>query len=149
MKIMEMLTEERQLRGKTETQINKLTVKLEETEKERDRLKAVINLTNQKKERSPVDELELKEEKLQLQVQIENLKLSNSNEVKEMEERFSLERSDLIGRLEETKKELEQQTSDSKVRMLYLRILFILFFGFLAFEEGVRRGSVEVTGTEQ
>lgn len=112
---MERLTEERQLRINNETQVKELTVKLEETEKERDRFKAVINLTSQKKERSPVDELELKEEKLQLQVQIENLKLSNSKEVKEIEEKFLLERSDLIGRLEETKKELEQQTSDSKV----------------------------------
>ena len=119
MRVRETLTEERQIRQKTEAQLNELSLRLEETEKERDRLKAAINIQNQKKERHiPVDELELKEEKLKLQVEIENLKISNNNEIKELEEKFSLEKESMNKQLEETKKELSQQTSESEVSIL-------------------------------
>ena len=119
MRVRETLTEERQIRQKTEAQLNELSLRLEETEKERDRLKAAINIQNQKKERHvPVDELELKEEKLKLQVEIENLKISNSNEIKELEEKFTLEKESMNKQLEETKKELSQQTSESEVSIL-------------------------------
>lgn len=132
MRVRETLTEERQIRQKTEAQLNELSLRLEETEKERDRLKAAINIQNQKKERHvPVDELELKEEKLKLQVEIENLKISNSNEIKELEEKFSLEKESMNKQLEETKKELNQQTSDFEVSILsslYLTAPFLSSF---------------------
>lgn len=71
-----------------------------------------------------MNESELKEEKLQLQLEIENLKQSKSKEKERIEKSFDEERQSLVKQLEETLSKNSQTISEFNVGTCICHLFF-------------------------
>ena len=133
----EALDDEKEQHQKAEDHLRQSTEvwqRLEAAENERDHLKALINLQNQRNEvKSPVDENELKEEKLQLQLELENLKLSTTEQIGTIRETHDKEKKELLSQLEQSQDRETHLNQVIKVNWLHdeqlLQFSCILFLG--------------------
>jgi chromosome segregation ATPase len=106
------LNSEREKCHKLERELNEVKENFNNLEKEKDRVKAVLSLQKQRSETTLVDESELKEEKLQLQLKLENLKLSMNEQIKEKELEFSKEKNVLTSQLNQSIAEKDKLNKD-------------------------------------
>ena len=118
-KLKENFEIEKTQRQRAEEQLRQATEvwhKLEVTERERDRLKAVVSNLEQKQQTNNVSsEDDLKAERLQLQVEMENLRNSMSDELESTRKVHEHERQDLSCQLEKMQKEQDDLTTSLEV----------------------------------
>lgn len=119
-KLKENFEIEKTQRQRAEEQLRQATEvwhKLEVTERERDRLKAVVSNLEQKQQNNNVSsEDDLKAERLQLQVEMENLRNSMSDEIESTRKVHEHERQDLSCQLEKMRKEQDDLTTSLETR---------------------------------
>ena len=143
--LKETLDNEKEQHQKAEDQLRQsaeVWQRLEAAENERDHLKALMNLQNQRNEvKSPVDENELKEEKLQLQLELENLKSSNIEQLGTIRETHDKEKKELLSQLEQSQQRETHLNQVIKVNWSHNEQLFefscILFEGKKSGNRGV------------
>lgn len=143
--LKETLDNEKEQHQKAEDQLRQsaeVWQRLEAAENERDHLKALMNLQNQRNEvKSPVDENELKEEKLQLQLELENLKSSNIEQLGTIRETHDKEKKELLSQLEQSQQREIHLNQVIKVNWSHNEQLFefscILFKGKESGNRGV------------
>lgn len=107
---------------KQSEQLEQLREKLELTEKERDRFKAAISLRQRSETAATVDESELMEEKLKLQLELENLKVSMNEQIQEKKSAYDKDKQSLNSQLEAAEQECNQLRENLEVHLFKIAL---------------------------